>query len=51
MRDLSVSSKGVVNMMWTTMVWLAVIGLISIIAVNVVFYSSLRQTFKARKWI
>lgn len=38
-------------MMSTKMIGFAIVGLVSIIAVNVLFYRELKKTFKERKLI
>ena len=46
METLRATSDGLTNMMSTKMIGFAIVGLISIIVVNVLFYHYLRKTFK-----
>lgn len=48
---LRTTSQSLANMMPIKMIMFAIIGLVAILIVNMVFYRSLKKTFKARKWI
>lgn len=51
MEGLRASSEGLTNMISTKMIGFAIVGLLSIVVVNVVFYQQLKKTFKDRKLI
>ena len=51
MEGLRATAEGLTNMMSTKMIGFAIVGLLSIIVVNVVFYRELKKTFKDRKLI
>lgn len=51
MEGLRATSEGLSNLMSTKMIGFAIIGLLSIIVVNIVFYRELKKTFKDRKLI
>lgn len=48
---LRATSENLTNLMSTKMIGFAIVGLLSIIAVNVLFYRELKKTFKERKLI
>jgi tetrahydromethanopterin S-methyltransferase subunit B len=48
---LRATSESLTNLMSTKMIGFAIVGLVSIIAVNVLFYRELKKTFKERKLI
>ena len=51
MEGLRATSEGLTNLMSTKMIGFAIVGLVSIIVVNVIFYRELKKTFKERKLI
>lgn len=51
MEGLRATSEGLSNLMSTKMIGFAIVGLLSIIVVNVLFYRELKKTFKDRKMI
>lgn len=51
MEGLRATSEGLTNLMSTKMIGFAIVGLLSIIVVNVLFYRELKKTFKDRKMI
>ena len=51
MEGLRATAEGLTNMVSTKMIGFAIVGLLSIIVVNVVFYRELKKTFKDRKLI
>lgn len=48
---LRATSENLTNLMSTKMIGFAIVGLVSIIVVNVLFYRELKKTFKERKLI
>jgi hypothetical protein len=51
MEGLRATSEGLTNLMSTKMIGFAIVGLLTIIVVNVLFYRELKKTFKDRKLI
>ena len=51
MESLRASTEGLTSMMSTKMIGFAIIGLLSIIVVNFIFYKELKKAFKDRKLI
>jgi len=51
MESLRASTEGLTSMMSTKMIGFAIIGLLSIVIVNFIFYRELKKTFKERKLI
>lgn len=51
MEGLRATSEGLSNLMSTKMIGFAIVGLLSIVVVNVIFYRELKKTFKDRKLI
>jgi hypothetical protein len=51
MEGLRASSEGLSQLMSTKMIGFSVLGLLSIVVVNLLFYRELRKTFKDRKLI
>jgi hypothetical protein len=51
MEGLRATSEGLSNLMSTKMIGFAVVGLLSIVVVNLLFYRELKKTFKDRKLI
>lgn len=51
MEGLRATSEGLSNLMSTKMIGFAIVGLLSIIVVNILFYRELKKTFKDRKLI
>jgi hypothetical protein len=51
MESLRASTEGLTEMMSTKMIGFAIIGLLSILVVNFIFYKELKKAFKDRKLI
>ncbi len=51
MESLRASTEGLTELMSVKMIGFAIIGLLSIIVVNFMFYKELKKTFKERKLI
>jgi len=51
MESLRASTEGLTSLMSVKMIGFAIIGLLSIIIVNFMFYKELKKTFKERKLI
>ena len=51
MESLRATTEGLTSLMSVKMVGFAIVGLLSIIVVNFLFYKELKKTFKERKLI